>query len=77
MATDRVHVHPGSALLNWRALESYPDDENARGIGALCRSAMNMMFIHPLYQPNAWWPDYFWNRGLELEPCTISDGSAS
>lgn len=69
----RLHVAPHISLPNWKALRGYPDSEESKRVGASCRSAMGMLFNGPNDDNAPVWPTYFWNRGLELEPCSHPD----
>jgi len=71
LETGRMVVYSGSSLRDWRILADYPKSDAARRVGGACRAAVNASFMEPLYDVRWEWPRYFWDRGLELEPCVI------
>lgn len=68
-ATDLLQVAKGSALANFPAVAEFPNTEESRGVSASVRAAVNQFFGTHFYDSLTTWPSYFWNRGLELEPC--------
>ncbi len=71
LETGRITAYSGSSLLQWRILADYPNTDASRRVGGACRAAVNTAFVGPLYDLRWEWPRYFWDRGLELEPCAI------
>jgi len=65
----RLFVQRGMAMANFPAVEAYPHTEEARKIASACRATVNMFFGPIDSDPDDSWAGYFWNRGLELEPC--------
>jgi len=65
----RLFVQRDTAMANFPAVEAYPHTEEARHIASLCRASVNMFFGPEGPHRESFWPRYFWNRGLELEPC--------
>jgi len=69
-----LKVHKGLSLARFPEIEHYPKTEISRKVGGAIRSTLNMFFgredFFPLSSP---WPQYFWNRGLTLSPCEVSD----
>ena len=52
-------------LRNLPAVEQYPKTEESRIVASEVRGA-----VFNLFESNhSEWSDYFWNRGLEIEPC--------
>lgn len=74
----RMFVREGSALANFPAVEAYPRTEESRKIASSCRASVNMFFKPDDSDGDSSWAAYFWNRGLELEPCRLmgSDSDA-
>lgn len=71
LETGRIVAYSGSSLRDWRILADYPKTDASRRVGGACRAAVNAAFMEPLYDMRWEWPRYFWDRGLELEPCAI------
>jgi hypothetical protein len=65
--TNKIKVFEGLALAKFPAVEQFPDTEESRVVAASIRSAVNGMWGAD--EKSQDWPDYFWNRGLELEAC--------
>lgn len=63
-----LHVLAESALADFSEVERYPDTEKSRLVASSVRAALNGLTIK---MPTSDWPRYFWNRGLELEPCSL------
>ncbi len=52
-------------LRNFPAVEEYPNTEESRIVASEVRGT-----VFTLFETNhSEWSDYFWNRGLEIEPC--------
>lgn len=66
-------VFEGSILANFPEIEKYPHSELSRTLAASIRSAINIFFSDKLYSENSGWPDYFWNRGFEIDRCYFED----
>ncbi len=66
--TDKLKVFKGTSLANFPEIERYPHTEESQRIASMVRAAING-FIGTDYDKTSEWPRYFWNRGLELEPC--------
>lgn len=69
-AIGKFKVQQGSALANLAELDNYPDTDKALMVGAGVCAAINMIARMGGDNDTAW-PDYFWNRGLELAPCEL------
>ncbi len=69
-----LKVKKGLALAQFPEIEHYPDTEISRKIGGSIRASLNGFFGDEQFYPQAsLWPRYFWNRGLALTPCELSD----
>ncbi|HEY4178848.1 MAG TPA: hypothetical protein VGM90_18505 [Kofleriaceae bacterium] len=64
-----LHVQAESVLADFSDVERYPDTEKSQLVASAVRAALNGLTIQ---MPTSDWPRYFWNRGLELEPCTLA-----
>jgi hypothetical protein len=56
-----------SALANLPAIKDFPKTEESRLVAANIRASIGVLVIGD--SESREWPDYFWNRGLELEAC--------
>lgn len=65
----RLFVQPDSVLARLPEVESYPHTEISRHIASGCRATVNSFFNAELQERTQTWCKYFWQRGLELEPC--------
>lgn len=69
-----LKVQKGLSLEKFPEIERYPDTEISRKVGGVIRASVNMFFgQEQLYSHASPWPRYFWNRGLALTPCELSD----
>lgn len=69
-----LKVQEGLSLAQFPEIEHYPDTEMSRKVGGAIRASLNWLFGQAQLYPNASpWPRYFWNRGLTLTPCELSD----
>lgn len=66
---DRLRVAPGIGLAQLPELENYPDSTESRLVAASVRSAVPLLVRPPDEAYETAWSAYFWNRGLEIEPC--------
>jgi hypothetical protein len=66
--TDKLKVSKDTSLANFPEIEKYPHTKESQRIAAMVRAAVNS-FIGIDCDKTSEWPRYFWNRGLELEPC--------
>jgi hypothetical protein len=66
----RLFVNSGISLANFPAVREYPTTEEARRIASSCRATVNVFFGEVDPETDDSWADYFWNRGLVLEPCS-------
>jgi len=69
-----LKVQKGISLARLPEIEHYPDTEISKKVGGAIRASLNMFFgQEQLYAHGSTWPGYFWNRGLALTPCDLSD----
>ncbi len=69
-----LKVREGLALSQFPEIERYPETELSRKVGGAIRAALNMFFGEgALARTSSSWPQYFWNRGLVLSDCEVSD----
>jgi hypothetical protein len=54
-------------------LIDYPNSDESRRSGSEVRATLNMLLGEARDNYSASWPNDFWNRGLELEPCNMKD----
>lgn len=70
--TGKLKVAAGTPLANFPAVADFPHTEESKIIASGARAMVNGFFGgEGLYDKSSFWPEYFWNRGLELEPCEI------
>ena len=65
----KLQVTKNSALANFPEIENYPSTEESKKIAASIRASINGFIGLDLGAPITDWPDYFWNRGLEIDKC--------
>ena len=73
---DKLKVAEGTSLANFPAVKDYPQTEESQAIASACRATVNVFFTPEEDYENAWAAG-FWNRGLELEPCSTSASDRS
>lgn len=64
-----LKVSADTSLAEFPEIEKYPHTELSRRVAAGIRASLFMFFIEPHYPETSDWPAYFWNRGLEIDPC--------
>ncbi len=70
-----VIAAPETPFANFPAVADYPHTEEAKRVGAAVRASING-FFGMSYDDSSSWPGYFWNRGLEIDPCMVgTEGS--
>jgi hypothetical protein len=67
IVSDNRHSKEDSSLANFPAIQNYPDTDESRVVGAGIRATINRLVAGG--DSSQEWPNYFWNRGLELETC--------
>lgn len=69
---DILKVTPDLSMARFPEIEQYPETEISQRVGGSIRSGLNMFFGSDIHYANSKWPIYFWNRGLEIEPCKLA-----
>jgi hypothetical protein len=69
---DILKVTPDMSLARFPEIDHYPDTEISKKIGGSIRAGLNMYFGIGTQYSDATWSDYFWNRGLAIEPCELN-----
>lgn len=69
--TDKLVVSREVSLANFPAIEKYPHTEESKRVASGVRGVLTMMFGTVFDEKPGSWAGYFWNRGLELEPCDV------
>ena len=64
-----LKVHSGLALAQFPEIKKYPQTDLSKQIASGVRSALYVFFGSENYSAPSDWPRYFWNRGLEIDPC--------
>jgi hypothetical protein len=67
----KLMISKNSNLPQFTKLEEYPNTEDSKRIASFIRASSNAFMKEPFIQFDKDWLSYFWNRGLELEPCNI------
>ena len=70
--TEMLHVSPETSLAKFPAVADYPDTDLSQRVGAAVRTSI-VGFFGTSYDKSEPWPGYFWNRGLEIDPCSFGD----
>ena len=72
--TGKIRYTNPTQIPNFEAVWDYPDTDESRLVASRLRASVSA-FTNLLGDDVASaWPGYFWNRGLELEPCDV-DGA--
>ena len=67
---DFIKVQQGSIISQFPEVEHYPETEISRKVGAAIGAMVNMLFGNDTqYLIKSPWPEYFWNRGIEIDKC--------
>jgi hypothetical protein len=69
---DILKVASDLSLARFPEIEHYPNTEISQKIGGSIRDGLNIFFDSGTHYPGPTWPDYFWNRGLAIEPCELN-----
>jgi len=67
----KLRIVKKSHLENLENLIHYPKTEESKIIASMIRATTNMLLSDRTIENSKDWVQYFWNRGLELEPCAI------
>lgn len=68
----KFKVFEGSALGDFPEIANFPNTGKSMHIAGFVRASTSAFFAADLYKAHAW-PAYFWNRGLEIEPCKLPE----
>ena len=69
-----LKVSSGLALASFPEIERYPTTELSRKVGGSIRAMLNGFFGEDQrFHSKSLWPQYFWNRGLSIDPCVFAD----
>jgi hypothetical protein len=67
---DFIKVQQGSIISQFPEVERYPETEISRKVAAAIGAMVNMLFAADTqYLMESPWPEYFWNRGIEIDNC--------
>ncbi|MGZ8842163.1 MAG: hypothetical protein ACXW18_00770 [Pyrinomonadaceae bacterium] len=69
LCTNKLKVMEGSLLSRFPEIEKYPGTEESRGVAAAARATVYSLLSST--PPD--WGIYFWNRGLEFDPCEYDE----
>lgn len=72
---DKIKVAAHLPMAKFPEIEKYPDTELSQTIASGVRAMVSGMLGGMDDKANHTWADYFWNRGLEIEPCTHKEAS--
>lgn len=64
-------VAPTISLARFPEVQNYPRTEVSRRVASAVRATVSMLIGERATSASEAWSRYFWNRGLELEPCEI------
>lgn len=68
-ANDFLRVAKGLALADFPEIEKYPDTDRSKEVASSIRATINSI-VGVVDDPEFnTWSKYFWNRGIEIEPC--------
>ena len=70
---DFLKVAKGLVLADFPEVEKYPDTERSKEVAAMVRAVINSFAGEFENSGFNSWSSYFWNRGLEIEPCIPMD----
>jgi len=66
---DKLKVSKNLTLAEFPRIQDYPNTEISKRIASSVRATINVIFSNDILQTTIFWPKYFWNRGLQIEPC--------
>jgi len=72
----RLKVAEGLSLAHFPEIEKYPETEMSRRVAAAARCALFTFFGDGEVYSKTKWPVTFWNRGMEIESCSLDGGKA-
>ena len=70
-ANGKLHIVKNSAIADLPKLIDYPNTEISKMIASSLRASSNVIINKSFIDIDEKWISYFWNRGLQLEPCQI------
>lgn len=70
-ALGRLTLVKGSIMQKLPELKDYPNTQISKMIASAIRSFMYAFMNDQFFNSKSSWNKYFWNRGIELEPCLI------
>ena len=71
LTMNRFFVAESNDLPGLNEVLDYPNTDSSKRIAAFLRSSISMCFAIGSYDRENNWAKYFWNRSIEIEPCTI------
>jgi len=70
----KLFVKKGLSLSNFSEINNYPSTEESRKVAASIRASSSALIGLQLDEIGYAWPDYFWDRGLEVDNCYFNKG---
>jgi hypothetical protein len=70
-ANGKLHIVKNSGLAELPKLIDYPNTEISKMIASSLRASSNVVISKSFIDIDDKWIMYFWNRGLQIEPCMI------
>ena len=71
--TGKIHYAAQAQIPNFDAVWDYPDTDESREVASRLRASVSAFTNLLAGDVASAWPHYFWNRGLELEPCEVDE----
>ena len=70
----KLFIKEGLSLGNLEELRNYPETEESKIVGAsVCSASSMLLMMKPEDDEQKWsWPNYFWERNLQLKPIDLS-----
>jgi hypothetical protein len=68
-----LRVSEGLALASFPEIEEYPNTELSQKVAASIRASVHMFFTEHHYPASSIWPQYFWDRGFEIDRCYFQE----
>lgn len=69
--SDILRVQKGLALANFPAVADFPRTEESIRVASAVQASINGFMGNEHFNKKSFWPNYFWKRGFELEPCSF------
>ena len=67
----KLQMTKKTEIRDFNNIIDYPETDDSRMIASFVRATTNLMLSDQIIENSNEWVSYFWNRGLELEPCEI------